>query len=39
MSGYVSDEDAAMALKLGASEFFSKPFDLDHTLGLLGPLL
>jgi len=42
MSGYVSDEDARAALELGATEFFNKPFDLDHvdyTLSLLAPLL
>ena len=42
MSGYVSDEDARRALQLGASEFFNKPFDLDHidyTLSLLAPML
>ena len=30
MSGYASDEDAALALQLGASVFLDKPFDLDH---------
>jgi CheY-like chemotaxis protein len=30
MSGYASDEDAMLALELGASAFLNKPFDLDH---------
>lgn len=30
MSGYASDEDAMLALRLGASTFLDKPFDLDH---------
>ena len=30
MSGYVSDEDAMLAFKHGASMFLEKPFDLDH---------
>lgn len=40
MSGYVSDQDARLAMQLGASEFINKPFDLDHIdymLGLLPP--
>ncbi len=30
MSGYASNEEAGLALDLGASVFFDKPFDLDH---------
>ncbi len=30
MSGYVTDEDAMLAFKYGASMFLEKPFDLDH---------
>ena len=40
MSGYASNEDAMLALELGASAFLDKPFDLDHldySLALLAP--
>ena len=30
MSGYASDEEAMLAIELGASAFLDKPFDLDH---------
>ncbi len=42
MSGIVPDDEALAALRLGAAEFFNKPFDLDHldfSLQLLSPLL
>ncbi len=42
MSGYVTDEEATMAMQLGASEFFNKPFDLAHLedkLALVAPIL
>ena len=42
MSGSVPDDEALAALSLGAAEFMSKPFDLDHldfTLQSLSPML
>ena len=42
ISGYVSDGDAMTALKLGATDFINKPFDLDHldwSLRLHEPIL
>jgi len=35
MSGYVTEEKAKQALKLGAFDYINKPFTLDHVKGMM----
>ena len=39
MSGAASVEDAVEAIKLGATEYFSKPLDLSRVRALMGAML
>lgn len=39
MTGYVSTEAAIEAMKLGAHEFITKPFDIDRLMGIVNRLV